>query len=200
MSSFIELVDVTKVYGKGLAAVRAVDGISFTAERGEWIAIMGPSGSGKTTLLNLIGCLDQATSGAVRIDGTDTSQLRHARTGALPQRNRRLHFPAVSSGAASDRDRERDAGAVLPQHDGRGRGHAGAEAGRHGGSRDASAFAAFRRRTAARRHRARAGERSEDHPRRRAHRQSRRGKSAHRVQASERSPRAGPHHRDGDAR
>jgi putative ABC transport system ATP-binding protein len=78
VSSFIELVDVTKVYGKGLAAVHAVDQVNFTAERGEWIAIMGPSGSGKTTLLNLLGCLDQATSGAVRIDGTDTSQLRHA--------------------------------------------------------------------------------------------------------------------------
>ena len=78
MSSFIELVEVTKVYGKGLAAVHAVDGVDFTAERGEWIAIMGPSGSGKTTLLNLLGCLDQATHGAVRIDGTDTSQLRHA--------------------------------------------------------------------------------------------------------------------------
>jgi len=78
VSSFIELVDVTKVYGGGAAAVRAVDGISLTAERGEWIAIMGPSGSGKTTLLNLIGCLDLATSGAVRIDGTDTSQLRRA--------------------------------------------------------------------------------------------------------------------------
>lgn len=78
MSSFIELVDVTKVYGKGPAAVHAVDGVNFIANRGEWIAIMGPSGSGKTTLLNLLGCLDQATSGAVRIDGTDTSQLRHA--------------------------------------------------------------------------------------------------------------------------
>lgn len=78
MSSFIELVDVTKVYGKGLAAVHAVDGVSFTAQRGEWIAIMGPSGSGKTTLLNLLGCLDQATSGAVSIDGTDTSQLRQS--------------------------------------------------------------------------------------------------------------------------
>ena len=78
MSSFIELVDVKKVYGSGTAAVRAIDGISFTAERGEWIAIMGPSGSGKTTLLNLLGCLDQATSGAVRIDGTDTSQLRRS--------------------------------------------------------------------------------------------------------------------------
>ncbi len=78
MSSFIELVDVTKVYGKGAAAVHAVDRVNFTASRGEWIAIMGPSGSGKTTLLNLLGCLDQASRGAVRIDGTDTSQLRHA--------------------------------------------------------------------------------------------------------------------------
>lgn len=78
MSCFIELVDVSKIYGNGESAVRAVDGISFTAERGEWIAIMGPSGSGKTTLLNLLGCLDQATSGAVRIDGTDTSQLRRS--------------------------------------------------------------------------------------------------------------------------
>jgi putative ABC transport system ATP-binding protein len=76
LGSFIELVDVVKVYGEGPGAVRAVDGISLTAERGEWIAIMGPSGSGKTTLLNLLGCLDQATSGVVRIDGVDTSNLR----------------------------------------------------------------------------------------------------------------------------
>ncbi len=73
--SFLELVDVKKVYGRGPAAVNAVDGISFTAAPGEWIAIMGPSGSGKTTLLNLIGCLDQATSGAVRIGNADTSKL-----------------------------------------------------------------------------------------------------------------------------
>jgi putative ABC transport system ATP-binding protein len=78
VSSFIELIDVRKTYGTGASAVHAVDGISLTAERGEWTAIMGPSGSGKTTLLNLIGCLDQATSGALRIDGTDTSQLRRA--------------------------------------------------------------------------------------------------------------------------
>ncbi len=78
MSSFIELVDVTKIYGEGASAVRAVDGINLTADRGEWIAIMGPSGSGKTTLLNLIGCLDQATNGFLRIDGTDTSHLRRA--------------------------------------------------------------------------------------------------------------------------
>lgn len=76
MSSFIELVDVTKMYGDGPTAVRAVDGISLQAQRGEWIAIMGPSGSGKTTLLNLIGCLDQPSGGALLIDGTDTAKLR----------------------------------------------------------------------------------------------------------------------------
>jgi putative ABC transport system ATP-binding protein len=78
VSSFIELVDVRRTYGSGAASVHAVDGISFTAERGEWIAIMGPSGSGKTTLLNLIGCLDQPTGGALRIEGTNTAQLRAA--------------------------------------------------------------------------------------------------------------------------
>src|SRR6266700_801608 len=76
VNAFIELIDVTKVYGDGAGAVRAIDGISLAARRGEWIAIMGPSGSGKTTLLNLIGCLDQATHGAVLIGGTDTSKLR----------------------------------------------------------------------------------------------------------------------------
>jgi putative ABC transport system ATP-binding protein len=78
VTSFIELVDVKRTYWSGPTAVHAVDGISFTASRGEWIAIMGPSGSGKTTLLNLIGCLDQPTSGVLRIDGTDTVQLRSA--------------------------------------------------------------------------------------------------------------------------
>jgi putative ABC transport system ATP-binding protein len=75
MESFIELTDVSKTYGTGATAVHALDGLSLRARRGEWIAIMGPSGSGKTTLLNLIGCLDQATKGAVRIGGTDTSKL-----------------------------------------------------------------------------------------------------------------------------
>jgi putative ABC transport system ATP-binding protein len=76
MTPLIELIGVTKTYGDGPAAVRAVDDIHFTAHSGEWIAIMGPSGSGKTTLLNLIGCLDQATSGQLLIGGTNTSKLR----------------------------------------------------------------------------------------------------------------------------
>jgi putative ABC transport system ATP-binding protein len=75
VDSFIELKDVSKTYGSGPAAVSALDHLSLRTRQGEWIAIMGPSGSGKTTLLNIIGCLDQATSGAVVIGGTDTSGL-----------------------------------------------------------------------------------------------------------------------------
>jgi ABC-type lipoprotein export system ATPase subunit/Mn-dependent DtxR family transcriptional regulator len=78
VAGFIELSGVTKTYGSGPQAVRALDGVTFDADHGEWIAIMGPSGSGKTTLLNLIGCLDQATSGSVRIGGVDCSKLRRS--------------------------------------------------------------------------------------------------------------------------
>ncbi len=78
MKPFIELIDVKKIYGKGPNAVSALDGLNLRAGRGEWIAIMGPSGSGKTTLLNLIGCLDQATSGSLLIGGTETSRLGRA--------------------------------------------------------------------------------------------------------------------------
>jgi putative ABC transport system ATP-binding protein len=77
--AFVELENVAKSYeGAGAAPVRALDGVSFRVEAGQWIAIMGPSGSGKTTLLNILGCLDQATSGAVRIDSVDTSTLTRA--------------------------------------------------------------------------------------------------------------------------
>ena len=73
--AFIELEGVTRIYGSGPNEIRAVDHLYFEAEQGEWLAIMGPSGSGKTTLLNLMGCLDQASSGIVRIGGTDTTRL-----------------------------------------------------------------------------------------------------------------------------
>ncbi len=71
----IELRDLTREYTCRAGVVRALDTISLTVERGEWIAIMGPSGSGKSTLVNILGCLDQPTAGSVRIAGTDVHQL-----------------------------------------------------------------------------------------------------------------------------
>jgi putative ABC transport system ATP-binding protein len=79
MPNFLQLEEVSKIYtGAGGNPVHALDRVSFSARQGEWIAIMGPSGSGKTTLLNILGCLDQATKGAVRIGPTDTSSLNRA--------------------------------------------------------------------------------------------------------------------------
>lgn len=68
----VEAREITKAYNGKL---RALDRVSFHVSRGEWVAIMGPSGSGKTSLLNLLGCLDHPTSGTLRIDGTDVSEL-----------------------------------------------------------------------------------------------------------------------------
>ena len=62
---------LTKVYGTGDSAVRALDGVSFSVEKGEFIAIIGPSGSGKSTLLHILGGVDTPTSGKVYMDGQD---------------------------------------------------------------------------------------------------------------------------------
>ena len=71
----IELESVTKTYGDGGNRVEALRGVDLRVERGRFVSIMGPSGSGKSTLLNLIAALDAPSSGFVRIDGQDTSQL-----------------------------------------------------------------------------------------------------------------------------
>jgi putative ABC transport system ATP-binding protein len=71
-----ETVDITKVYGEGLAEVRAVDGISMQVRTGSYTAVMGPSGSGKSTLLHCLAGLDRPTSGTVRIGGTDLATLK----------------------------------------------------------------------------------------------------------------------------
>src|ERR1700693_2245801 len=61
--------------GKRVEAVRALGHVTFDVEAGEWIAIMGPSGSGKTTLINILGGLENPTSGRVVVDGTEIGQL-----------------------------------------------------------------------------------------------------------------------------
>ena len=71
----IEVEDLTKVYGAGDQATRALDSVSMRIEEGEFVAIMGPSGSGKSTLMNILGCLDTPTSGTYRLDGEDVAEL-----------------------------------------------------------------------------------------------------------------------------
>jgi putative ABC transport system ATP-binding protein len=71
VAALVQVEDLRKEYD----GVRALDGISFTVERGEWIAIMGPSGSGKTTLINILGGLDTPTAGTALVDGTNIARL-----------------------------------------------------------------------------------------------------------------------------
>lgn len=72
----IELFEVTKIYDETIVPVKAVDNVSLQIDKGEFTAIVGPSGSGKTTLLNLIGGVDQPTSGKIIVDGTDISTYK----------------------------------------------------------------------------------------------------------------------------
>ena len=71
--AYIEFNEVHKVYGEGEAEIHALDGASFTVERGELAVILGASGAGKTTALNILGGMDTATTGTVSVDGRDIS-------------------------------------------------------------------------------------------------------------------------------
>jgi putative ABC transport system ATP-binding protein len=76
MSGPLIVVDrLARHYVVGGETVRALDGVTFEIQKGEWVAIVGQSGSGKSTLMNLIGCLDTATSGTYRLNGADVETL-----------------------------------------------------------------------------------------------------------------------------
>ena len=72
---YIEFAEVTKTYGSGNAQVRALDGVSFFIDQGEFCVLLGSSGAGKTTLLNMLGGMDTITSGKIEFDGRDVSTL-----------------------------------------------------------------------------------------------------------------------------
>jgi putative ABC transport system ATP-binding protein len=86
----IRAVDLRKVYDLGAAEVRAMDGVTLTIRRGEYVAIMGPSGSGKSTLMNLIGCLDVPTSGQYFLRDREVSRLSEDELAEI--RNREIGF------------------------------------------------------------------------------------------------------------
>jgi putative ABC transport system ATP-binding protein len=76
--TMIHVNDLHKTYQMGDVEVNALQGVSFSIQRGEFVAIMGPSGSGKSTLMNVIGCLDTPSSGSYAIDGIEVAQLSDA--------------------------------------------------------------------------------------------------------------------------
>ena len=81
---------MTKIYGEAETKVRALDNVSFSVKKGEFVLVIGSSGSGKSTLLNMIGLLDRPTEGKVLVDGFDTSNLTDNEISAF--RNKKLGF------------------------------------------------------------------------------------------------------------
>ena len=121
--SVVELKDVKKYYMLGQTRVDALQGVSLTIEKGEFLAIAGPSGSGKSTMLNMFGCIDLPSEGKVLIDGTEIDTLkdkeltRYRRTkigfifqsfNLIPVLNvyENIEFPLLLNRGLSKKDRE----------------------------------------------------------------------------------------------
>jgi len=86
----IEIRDLSRHYTMGPTTVKALDGVNFTIEGGEFVAIVGPSGSGKSTLMNILGCLDSPTGGSYKLAGDETARLKPNQLAEI--RNRRIGF------------------------------------------------------------------------------------------------------------
>lgn len=90
MDSVIEIRELVKDYEMGEFRVHVLKNISFTIARGEFVSIMGPSGSGKSTLMNILGCLDQPSSGVYLLDGMDVAHLHRDQLAEM--RKRKIGF------------------------------------------------------------------------------------------------------------
>ncbi|MDH4231336.1 MAG: ABC transporter ATP-binding protein [Nitrospirota bacterium] len=86
----IETQDITKVYQLGEIALNALNHVSLTIEKGEFISIMGPSGSGKSTFMNILGCLDRPTGGRYLLEGVDVAHMSRDELAAI--RNKKIGF------------------------------------------------------------------------------------------------------------
>jgi lipoprotein-releasing system ATP-binding protein len=96
----LEMYNLNKVYGKGDTSVHALQDVSITVNKGEFLLIVGSSGSGKSTLLNMIGLLDRPTSGKILIDGINTTTLNDGKISSF--RNHKLGFIFQFSNLLSD--------------------------------------------------------------------------------------------------
>lgn len=94
--NLLEVKNISKTYGSGETAVRALKEVSFSVSKGEFVAIVGESGSGKSTLLNMIGALDTPTSGKVVIDGKDVFAMNDQKLTIFQRRNIGFIFQAFN--------------------------------------------------------------------------------------------------------
>ena len=94
--NLLEVKNISKTYGNGETAVKALKNVSFSVEKGEFVAIVGESGSGKSTLLNMIGALDSPTAGKVIIDGKDIMAMKDDAATIFRRRNIGFIFQAFN--------------------------------------------------------------------------------------------------------
>jgi putative ABC transport system ATP-binding protein len=90
ITTMITLQDITKTYQMGDTTVHALDGVTVSINKGEFVAITGPSGSGKSTLMNILGCLDRPTAGSYKLDGTEVATLNDNQLALT--RNKKIGF------------------------------------------------------------------------------------------------------------